>query len=146
MSSATDPYLEAFDGKFVGLRHWQDLDKLWEAIADQCGEQRWYVYAVGEPPPTEPLNRERLAGFISSLDDLLRRDHNESYCGIVYADDPTRPSFIKVYDPNNLGASCGSSGSKVLPGWVLSTLRPSDLQAAFPPPAGRRRWWQRLMG
>lgn len=146
MNAPSDPYLAAFNGKFIGLRSWDDLDELWQAIADQGPERGWYVYAVGEDPPVEPLDRERLADFIAGLDELLRRDHDEDYCGIVYADDPARPRFVKVYDPNNLGAVCGSSASKVLPGWVLSTLRPSDLPAAFPPPANRRRWWRRLVG
>jgi len=39
----------------------------------------------------------------------LRADHHESYCGIVYADDLDKPRLIKIYDPNNLGSSCGSS-------------------------------------
>ncbi len=29
--------------------------------------------------------------------------------GIVYVDDPVAPSLIKIYDPNNLGSTCGSS-------------------------------------
>jgi len=146
MTEHPDPFLEAFDGKFIGIRQWDHLDDLWKTMTDQAGEQRWYAYAVGETPPTEPLDRDHLAGFITGLDELLRRDHDESYCGIVYADDPKRPSFIKIYDPNHLGAACGSSGSKVLPGWVLSGLRPTDLPMAFPQPGGRRRWWQRLLG
>jgi hypothetical protein len=40
---------------------------------------------------------------------LLRAEHHESYCGIVYADDLENPRLIKIYDPNNLGSSCGSS-------------------------------------
>ena len=145
MDSTSDPFLAAFNGKLIGMREWRHLDKLWNTLAEQAGDQRWYVYAVGEEPPQTPVDRERLATFVANLDELLHRDHDEPYCGIVYADDPQRPTFIKVYDPNHLGSSCGSSGATVLPGWVLSTLRPTDLQAAFPPPGGRRRWWRRWL-
>jgi len=99
---------------------------------------------VGEAPPQEPVTGGQLQQFIDELDALLRKDHDEAYCGIVYVDDPDEPGMIKVYDPNNLGAVCGSSGARVLPGWVLSTMPPEDLQAALPPPGNRRRWWRRL--
>ena len=146
MTDAVDPFMAVYDGALTGIQGWEDLDALWQAMAEQSGDQRWYVYAVGEPPPVDPVDRERLADFVTRLDELLRRDHDESYCGIVYADDPLRPSFIKVYDPNHLGSSCGSSGHRVLPGWILSTLRPVDLPAAFPLPGGRRRWWLKWLG
>ncbi|MDJ0873574.1 MAG: hypothetical protein QNJ87_17615, partial [Gammaproteobacteria bacterium] len=66
--------------------------------------------------------------------------------GIVYADDLEKPSFVKIYDPNNLGMVCGYSEQPPLPGWVMSKLRPADLQTAMPPPGNRRRWWARLLG
>jgi len=67
---------------------------------------------------------------------------------------PTWPNecapIIKIYDPNNLGAACGSIGFKVLPGWVLSLDRPTPFAAATPLPGNRQRWWdalhQRLLG
>ena len=88
----------------------------------------------------------QLQRFITEIDALLRREHDEDYCGIVYADDPSAPGMIKIYDPNNLGKVCGYSANPPLPGWVLSRLPPADLQAAQVQPAGRRRWWQRLFG
>ena len=56
------------------------------------------------------------------------------------------PRFVKIFDPNNLGVSCGFSDNPPLPGWVLSRLEPVDLNADMPLPGGRRRWWQRLLG
>ena len=82
---------------------------------------------------------------ISEIDELLRAEHKEDYCGIVYADDLQNPTFIKIFDPNNLGVSCGFSDHPPLPGWVLSLSKPEDLPNAFPPPQNRRRWWQRLI-
>jgi len=72
-------------------------------------------------------------------------DHGEDYCGIVYVDNKQQPSLIKIYDPNHLGSSCGSSGAPPpLPGWTISLEQPCDLQLAFAPPANRRRWWQNI--
>lgn len=142
---ATDPFLATYDGPLSGVLRWEQLDRLWERLrADAAGG--WYVYAVGEVPPTAPVSADQLLHFVEELDRLLRADHHEDYCGIVYADDREHPGFIKVFDPHNLGAVCGSSAVPPLPGWILSKLPPVDLQVAFPPPGNRRRWWQRLFG
>jgi hypothetical protein len=53
--------------------------------------------------------------------------------------------LVKIYDPNNLGASCGSIGFKVPPGWVLSLDRPTPIEAATHLPGNRRRWWEALL-
>jgi hypothetical protein len=76
----------------------------------------------------------------------LRAEHHESYCGIVYADDLENPSLIKIYDPNNLGSSCGSSKTPHPPGWVMSRLPPDEIIAPRAAPENRKRWWQGLLG
>jgi len=136
-------YLAVFRGSFSSALRWPQLDALWGSVRDK--PHGWYVYPVGEPPPAQPLSTDALSRFIDEIDQLLRAEHDEDYCGIVYADDLADPSMIKVYDPNNLGVSCGYSDNPPLPGWVLSRLPPIDLEAARQP-AGRRRWWQRLFG
>jgi len=140
VSSATS-YLAAFRGSFTSTLRWPQLDALWERV--RAAPEGWHVYAVGETPPAEPVTADELDRFIDGIDELLRREHDEDYCGIVYADNPSEPAMIKIYDPNNLGVSCGYSDKPPLPGWVLSRLRPVDLEAARQP-AGRRGWWQRL--
>lgn len=142
--SEEDPagdYLAAFNGSFTSALRWPQLDRLWERV--RASPEGWYVYAVGEAPPTAPATAVELSRFIAEIDALLRREHDESYCGIVYSDRPDAPSMVKIYDPNNLGVSCGYSDNPPLPGWVLSRLAPVDLPAARQP-AGRRRWWHRL--
>lgn len=142
-TSDTSAYMQKYNGKLVALRHWSDLEQFWETLLG-AADDGWYVYAVGEPPPVQPVSRDELAIFVREVDALLRQDHDEDYCGIVYVDDRNDPGFVKIYDPNNLGSSCGSSGKVTLPGWTLSRAQPDDLQVAFPLPANRRRWWQRL--
>lgn len=140
--SSVHPYLQAFRGSFAGVLRWHQLEQLWEQVRQS--ETAWYVYAIGEEPPTTPLNGAQLHTVIQELDALLRREHDEDYCGIVYTDSTTHPTFIKVFDPNNLGSACGSSGHPPLPGWVLSIMQPINLPAALPQPNNRRRWWQKL--
>lgn len=145
MTNAPD-FLTAFRGSFINMLRWPQLDQLWQTLRSNP-DQHWYVYAVGEPPPQRPASHQELDRFLTEIDALLRQEHDEDYCGIVYADDREAPQFIKIYDPNNLGSVCGSSGAPPpLPGWVLSTLAPVDLETAMPLPGNRRRWWRRLFG
>ncbi|MDZ7750591.1 MAG: hypothetical protein U5S82_02760 [Gammaproteobacteria bacterium] len=137
------PFLQAFDGQFTATLRWPQFDALWARLRDDAAGG-WYAYAVGEPPPAAPLAAADLEALLGELEGLLRREHQEDYCGIVYADHLQSPSFVKIYDPNNLGSVCGSSGVRTLPGWILSKLPPVDLQA-ITPPAGRRRWWRRFI-
>ena len=140
----TENFLNQFKGSFYGVLRWPQLDSLWEVLR-QNQDQRWFIYHVGETPPAEPASREKIEQFLKEIDALLRAEHQEDYCGIVYADDLEHPTFIKIFDPNNLGVSCGFSDNPPLPGWVLSLTKPEDLPHAFPPPQSRRRWWQRLI-
>lgn len=121
---------------------WDDLTQLWNNIRQQ--QQAWYIYAVGEPVPDKPASHEQLDQFIQSIDALLRQEHDEDYCGIVYADNAESPCLVKIYDPNNLGVVCGFSENPPLPGWVMSQLLPLDLQQVFPPTSARKRWWQKI--
>jgi hypothetical protein len=140
-----DDFLAAFRGSFTSALRWPQLDALWQRVRERAGAG-WYLYAIGEPPPTGPSDEERVVRFIEEIDKLLRAEHKEDYCGIVYADDLQDPRFLKIYDPNNLGVSCGYSDNPPLPGWVMSLIPPVDLPAAQVVPTGRRRWWQRLFG
>ena len=130
-----------YQGRLYSLLSWQDLAAFWQRLNPDHG---WYLYAVGEPPPAAPASAEKTLEFVRHIDQLLRREHHETYCGIVYADDMEQPSLIKIYDPNHLGSSCGSSKHPPLPGWIMSRMPPYDLKPARPAPEGRRRWWRSL--
>ena len=148
-SMATSPgtnasYSARLRGRFSGILKWKDLDALWERI-NTSGEP-WYLYQIGTEPPETPATGEPLATALHRLDELLHTDHHHDYCGIVYADDCERPTLVKIYDPNNLGASCGSSGRLILPRWVLSLQKSEEIHDPAPLPNNRRRWWRRLLG
>jgi hypothetical protein len=134
-------FRRAYEGRLYSLLSWDQLAAFWQRIDAGAG---WYLYAIGEAPPSAPADAGLVARFIRDVDALLRSDHHESYCGIVYADDLERPRLVKIYDPNNLGSSCGSSKHPPLPGWIMSLAVPDELNPRRPPPEGRRRWWQAL--
>lgn len=141
--SIEEVYLSAFKGRFTSTMRWQDLDDFWQLLKS-VADDSWYIYAVGEVPPETTVGKEHLLAFIENIDVLLRKDHDEEYCGIVYVDNKQSPEFIKIFDPNNLGVSCGFSEKPPLPGWILSRIQPVELEAAMYPPKNRRRWWQRI--
>jgi hypothetical protein len=143
MTEQEQQFLTAFRGTFSGVLRWEQLTQLWERLR-AAADDNWYLYAVGEEPPVATVPADALLRFIAEIDELLRREHEEDYCGIVYVDDFEAPSFVKIFDPNNLGVSCGYSDNPPLPGWILSRLPPADLQAPMQQPGNRRRWWQRL--
>jgi hypothetical protein len=144
-SEVSAEFHTAFRGSFYGVLRWPQLDALWEVVR-QDADGGWYIYAVGEPPPGETATPDQVVTFIDEVDVLLRKEHEEDYCGVVYTDSFDAPTFIKIFDPNNLGVSCGFSDNPPLPGWILSKLPPADLRSGVPLPGNRRRWWQRLFG
>jgi hypothetical protein len=136
-----------YTGRLWSVLAWDQLTALWQRIDPAAG---WYLVAVGvSPAPTSgmaPADAAGVSAFIERIDALLRAEHHESYCGIVYADDLENPRLIKIYDPNNLGSSCGSSKTPHPPGWVMSRLPPDEIIATRAAPENRKRWWQGLLG
>lgn len=143
MSSVSNSLFKArLNGPFSGIITWDQLSELWSVVTGQ--PEGWYIYAVGEALPQAPADGPTLIRFVQGLDELLRREHREEYCGIVYADDRGKPSIIKIFDPHSLGSSCGSSGTKTLPGWLLTRMPPEQLDDHRLLPEGRKRWWRKL--
>jgi hypothetical protein len=147
----SNPYLDKLRGSFQGLLQWADFDSFWDQLRAQATQvpnqdSGWYVYATGEIPPSTHADTETFLRFLDESQALLHKEHEESYCGIVYVDQREAPEMIKVYDPSNLGLSCGSSDNPPLPGWIVSKLTPIDLPHALRPPRNRQRWWQRVLG
>ena len=132
-----------YTGRLWSVMYWEQLDAFWRRIEPGAG---WYVYAVGEAVPTATATAAAVSAFIARIDDLLRKEHHHDYCGIVYADQLDAPTFVKIFDPNNLGVSCGFSDNPPLPGWILCRVAPEDLKPTAPLPDGRKRWWRTLFG
>ena len=143
-SSPTTEFQRLYTGRVWSVLSWDQLTALWQRIDPGAG---WYLQAVGvAPAPTIEADAATVSAFIERVDALLRADHHESYCGIVYADDLENPRLIKIYDPNHLGSSCGSSKTPHPPGWVMSRLPPDEIIATRAAPGNRKRWWQGLLG
>jgi hypothetical protein len=143
VTTQSNPEFDAlFEGMLFSLLSWEQLAEFWQRLDPAAG---WYLYAVGETPPPAASDAAHVSAFVAEIDALLRKEHHEDYCGIVYADNLTRPRIVKIYDPNHLGTSCGSGKHKILPGWVMCTVPPSNLSPSHVVPLNRKRWWQGFM-
>ena len=146
-TTATDGTASEFarrmNGYLHGMLRWPQLDALWVRVrADPHG---WYAVQVGETLPSAPLAVDALRRFVDEVDALLRREHQADYCGIVYADDPERPTLIKIYDPHHMGSFCGSGAEPIPPRWLLTRHRPEPIDDRVTVPESRRSWWRRLL-
>lgn len=135
-------FLAKYQGLLYNILSWDQLTAFWNKLDRQAG---WYLYPVGHHLPGSTADPEEVDRFVRHLDELLRQDHDEDYCGIVYADDLEKPSFIKIYDPHHLGVACGSNGQHIFPGWIMSLQAPVEL-APEVTPNNRKRWWNSLFG
>lgn len=136
-------FAEVLKGPLYGVMSWDQWDTLQTTMIN-TRQGGWYVYYVGEAVPTYKQTDDSFDHIVKEIDQLLRRDHDEAYLGIVYTDHFDTPTLVKIYDPNNLGASCGSSGIFVPPGWVISKMPPVEIQSPIRIPQGRKRWWNNL--
>jgi hypothetical protein len=136
-------FLEKYHGVLKGVMKWEKLDELWSSIRNHK-EDDWYIYAPGHEIPEKTADRDDVDHFLARMDRLLRDEHDEDYCGIVYTDDFDHPSLVKIFDPNNLGVSCGSSSNPPLPGWIMSLSKPEAIGQDAVVPGNRRRWWSKL--
>ena len=140
-NNSVPTFREYYDGTLYGALSWQQLAALWSKVtADSEADSGWYIYAVGQGVPITTASKPLLQRFISETDALLRRDHREDYCGIVYADDLEKPNFVKIFDPHKLGSSCGSSANPPAPGWILSRVPPTEIKSKEIVPEQRKRW------
>ena len=135
-------FLQTYTGRMSGVLRWPQLDKLWHSLDANDG---WYLYELGNDIPTSPVNHDDLQMAIGQMDTFLRQEHNAEYCGVVYTDDIDDPSLLKIYHPKKMGASCGSSGSTVLPRWTLSRRPPVDLVEWALQKNHKPAWWKHML-
>lgn len=144
MNKAVDPFYIAYRGAFISLLKWPDLKAFWQVLSEQA-DNGWYIYSTVEVPPEQPASADELKHFIHEMDAHLRVQHDEDYCGIVYVDSKTEPTYIKIYDPKNLGVVCGIGREPIFPGWILSRLAPHSLARLPPLDTEMKPWWRRII-
>lgn len=119
------PYWQAYQGPFSGLLNWPDVERFWQVLAQD--PQGWYAFDFLADPPQDVLSAQAFETQVQAMRELINSGRETSHCFALFADDVTQPDFVKIFDPGNLGASCGSSGSRTYPRWTLSRIAPTPL-------------------
>ncbi len=135
-------FINQYTGRMSGVLRWEQLDTLWQQLDAGDG---WYLYEIGRALPVKTLTASQLQQSISDIDQFLREQHDSNYCGVVYVDDFKSPELLKLYHPRKMGASCGSSGSTVLPKWTLSRHPPVDLLEWSLKKDEKPSWWKHML-
>jgi hypothetical protein len=125
-------YFDKFQGRFIGIMQWDDCNALLQKLIEQPND--WYLYDTLIEVPTQTIDADGFINHVKEIKEILSKEHQERYCGIVYADDIEKPSFVKIFHPKNLGKSCGSSEHPPIPQWLLSKTKPKDVVEKFGPP------------
>ncbi|CAC9580802.1 hypothetical protein [uncultured Gammaproteobacteria bacterium] len=126
-------YLAQFQDRFIGIMQWEDCHALFEKLSNNSND--WYLYNTSKVVPKTVVNANDFLNAINNIKKVIKSEHQERYCGIVYTNDLNNPDFVKIFHPNNLGKSCGSSENPPIPQWLLSKIKPIDIikRFDFPP-------------
>jgi len=124
-------YFQKFKGRFIGIMQLDDCDALLQKLIDIPDD--WFIYDTLQPMPSERLHADDFINQVKLIKSIIDDEHDERYCGIVYADDIKNPTFIKIFHPKNLGKTCGSSENPPMPQWLISKEQPMDVVTEFGP-------------
>ena len=144
MHKPIDPFYIAYRGAFTSLLKWSDLNAFWLVLSSQA-DRGWYIYTTAEPAPGQAASPDELRDFIRKIDRHLHTAHDEDYCGIVYTDSKIEPTYIKIYDPKNLGVVCGIGREPIFPGWIISQLPPQALDGLPALADETKPWWRKFL-
>lgn len=120
-------YIERFKGRFIGIMQWDDCHTLFEKLHDNPND--WYLYDTLKVAPKMVANANEFINTLNDINKIIKSEHRERYCGIVYTNDLNQPNFVKIFHPNNLGKVCGNSENPPIPRWLLSKDKPIDIEA-----------------
>ncbi len=126
-------YLAQFQGRFIGIMQWDKCNALFDTLIDNPSND-WHFYDTTSTVPLSVTSANTLVERLTSIKSIIQDKHKERYCGVVYVDDLKNPTFIKIFNPNNLGKACGSSEHPPIPQWLLSKTPPVDIVAKFAQP------------
>lgn len=110
---------------------WDDCHALFEKLnSDPDG---WYLYDTSKVAPKIVANANEFIDTLNGIKKIIKSEHQERYCGIVYTNDLDKPDFVKIFHPNNLGKVCGSSENPSIPRWLLSKNKPINIETELKP-------------
>jgi len=135
------PFWTLYGGKFAGLPSWTGFDAFWATLEASGGD--WYVFDPAGEAPAKPA--ADFADVLAEARATVEQVRARGFCGAVFADNLTAPSFVKIFDPYRMGGVCGGSRDRILPKWIFSRIRPDPLPL-LPEAPRRKRFLASLLG
>ena len=127
-------FWRAYQGRAAGLINWKDVDALWPLLSKQ--PEGWFVYDLETGPPAAPTPAQEFAAFLPEAEDLVNTRRDRSHSGAIYLDSREAPRFIKIFDPANMGTSCGGGHEMIFPRYILSKVKPDPRPTPVPKAKG----------
>ncbi len=121
-------YDALFSGRLSGVLNWNKMDEFWALLGQDSNG--WYIYTCNEDAPVTPSTPDDYMEFLDQSIGFIRERDTMNYCGAVYADGLSNPTFVKMFDPKKMGSACGSSKNPALPKWIISRVRPREILKA----------------
>lgn len=128
----SSPYWAAFQGKFFGVLKWEDVDQFWISLADK---NSWYINDLDKEFVSQKASPAQFSTFLGVAKTLIDSRRDMSMSGAIYTDNIQSPSFVKIFDPANMGSACNISGVRTMPRWILSQIPPEPMPAPIRPVA-----------
>lgn len=138
--NATQIFIDKFHKRYIGIMQWDDFEGFWQGLKNQT--QDWFLYDTNTPPPRKIS--ENIKQTLDNIHKIIKEEHQERYCGLIFTDDLKTPTLVKIFHPNNLGKSCGSSEYPALPRWILSKIPPIDIIKEFGTPPEPKNLLKRI--
>lgn len=124
-------YLETvLQGRFEGIMDLKVCDDLLSYLVAHPSD--WFIYDLDARVPETPCEAVEFTTQITIIKEIIATKHTQRYCGIVYADSTQSPTIVKIFHPDNVGKSCGSSETPPLPKWIISKIAPVTIEVAKP--------------
>jgi hypothetical protein len=124
-------FWRAYDGSFSGILKWQDVDRFWAYLAQN--PEGWHVFDPDGDAPDMPMTKTEFARFLTQAKALVNSRRERSLSGAIYVDNMAEPTFAKIFDPVNMGSACNVSGTRTMPRWVVSRIKPDALPKVMEP-------------
>lgn len=123
-----------YQGRSKGVLNWPEVDTLWQQLAGS--PEGWFAYDLELAPPEAPSTPEAFLAVLKDAETLVNARRDRSHSGAIYIDSAENPAFVKIFDPVNMGTSCGGDHEIILPHYILSKAKPDRKPVPAPAKKG----------
>ncbi len=135
-------FIDKFHSRYQGIMHWDNFEDFWAKL--KKNSQNWFYYDTKLQHPDKIT--ANIANKLEEIYNIIKDLHKERYCGLIYVDCLDSPEFVKIFHPQDLGKSCGSSENPPLPRWLISKIAPIDIVKKLNNPDAKKHWIKKILG